>query len=184
LPAPPNLVGANLAATDFAALESRWVDRQMAESAYLRRVDSWIGRSWLDGRAAITRALPSLTLLPVIGMSVNTDCDGIIPISKPIQRAAEGQAKISKSARPQQHALLAARLRRHAARKCGVALIITEGEVKTLALGHLAKFGVQSHPRFLPVGISGVFNWRGTVGKATALDGQRLNVKGPILDLD
>jgi len=28
------------------------------------------------------------------------------------------------------------------------------------------------------------FNWRGTVGKATAPDGQRLNVKGPILDLD
>ena len=63
-------------------------------------------------------------------------------------------------------------------------LIITEGEFKTLALWRLARFGVQNDPRFLPVGISGVFNWRGTVGKATAPDGQRLNVKGPILDLD
>ena len=63
-------------------------------------------------------------------------------------------------------------------------MIITEGEFKTLALWRLANFGVQSDPRFLPVGISGVFNWRGTVGKATAPDGQRLNVKGPILDLD
>ena len=63
-------------------------------------------------------------------------------------------------------------------------LIITEGEFKTLALWRLATFGVQNNPRFLPVGISGVFNWRGTVGKATAPDGQRLNVKGPILDLD
>jgi predicted P-loop ATPase len=63
-------------------------------------------------------------------------------------------------------------------------LIVTEGEFKTMALWRLATFGVQNDPRFLPVGISGVFNWRGTVGKATAPDGQRLNVKGPILDLD
>lgn len=39
-------------------------------------------------------------------------------------------------------------------------------------------------PRFLPLGISGVFNWRGIVGKATVPDGQRLNVKGPIPDLE
>ena len=43
LPAPPNLIGAELSATDFAALESRWVDRPLAESAFLRRVDSWTG---------------------------------------------------------------------------------------------------------------------------------------------
>jgi hypothetical protein len=34
LPIPPNLIGADLTATDFAALESRWVDRPMAESAF------------------------------------------------------------------------------------------------------------------------------------------------------
>jgi predicted P-loop ATPase len=39
------------------------------------------------------------------------------------------------------------------------------------------------HPRFLPVGVSGVYNWRGTVGKTIGADGSRLNVKGPILDL-
>jgi hypothetical protein len=43
LPAPPNLIGAELSATDFAALESRWMDRPLAESAFLRRVDSWTG---------------------------------------------------------------------------------------------------------------------------------------------
>ncbi len=63
-------------------------------------------------------------------------------------------------------------------------LVITEGELKTLPVWRLANFGVQNTPRFLPVGISGIFNWRGTVGKAIAPDGQRLNVKGPILDLD
>ncbi len=43
LSSPPNLVGTELSATDFAALESRWVDRPLAESAFLRRVDSWTG---------------------------------------------------------------------------------------------------------------------------------------------
>ena len=40
---PPNLVGTELSATDLAALDSRWVDRPLAESAFLRRVDSWTG---------------------------------------------------------------------------------------------------------------------------------------------
>jgi len=43
LPAPPDLIGAELSATDFAALDSRWVDRRLAEAAFLRRVDSWTG---------------------------------------------------------------------------------------------------------------------------------------------
>src|SRR5581483_4833791 len=33
-------------------------------------------------------------------------------------------------------------------------------------------------------GIAGVFNWRGVIAKATGPDGQRLNVKGPIADLN
>lgn len=63
-------------------------------------------------------------------------------------------------------------------------LMITEGEFKTLALSRLATWNAMDGPRFVPIGIAGVFNWRGTVGKATAPDGQRLNVKGPIPDLD
>jgi len=49
-----------------------------------------------------------------------------------------------------------------------------------LAIG---KVRCTKRPRFLPVGISGVFNWRRTLGKATAPNGQRLNVEGPIIDL-
>jgi hypothetical protein len=46
-------------------------------------------------------------------------------------------------------------------------LIITEGEFKTLALWRLANWNHGERPRFLPVGVSGVYNWRGTVGKTT-----------------
>lgn len=64
---------------------------------------------------------------------------------------------------------------------------ITEGEKKTLALwqfswGGLSDAAVQ--PRFLPVGLSGVWNWRGVIGKTESDKGQRQDVKGVIPDFD
>jgi hypothetical protein len=58
-------------------------------------------------------------------------------------------------------------------------LIITEGEFKTLALRRLANWN-SDRLRFLPVGVSGVYNWRGTIGKTNGPDGERLDVKEPI----
>lgn len=64
---------------------------------------------------------------------------------------------------------------------------ITEGEKKTLALWALAWHGLPESaatPRFLPVGMSGVWNWRGKVGKTTNDTGHRHDVKGVIPDFD
>jgi hypothetical protein len=61
---------------------------------------------------------------------------------------------------------------------------ITEGEFKTLALWRLAFHCAPDQSRFLPVGVSGVYNWRGTIGKTTGPDGSRLDVNGAIPDLD
>jgi hypothetical protein len=58
-------------------------------------------------------------------------------------------------------------------------LVITEGEFKTLALWRLAHHRSPNSPRFLSVGVSGVYNWRGTIGKTVGPDGSRLDVKGP-----
>jgi hypothetical protein len=63
-------------------------------------------------------------------------------------------------------------------------IVITEGEFKTLALWRLADNELPAGPRFLPVGVSGVYNWRGTIGKTVGPDGSRLDVKGAISDLD
>lgn len=62
-------------------------------------------------------------------------------------------------------------------------VIVTEGEFKTLALWRLANHE-STAPRFLPVGLAGVWNWRGTVGKTTGPNGDRRDVKGVIPDLD
>src|SRR5262249_41019610 len=63
-------------------------------------------------------------------------------------------------------------------------IIITEGEFKTLALWRAAHHGTPGRPRFLPVGVAGIYNWRGTVGKTVGPDGGRMDIKGAIRDLD
>jgi hypothetical protein len=56
--------------------------------------------------------------------------------------------------------------------------MITEGEFKAIALWRLASYHSPVHARYLPVGVSGVYNWRGTIGKTVGPDGSRLDVKG------
>ena len=63
-----------------------------------------------------------------------------------------------------------------------VPLIITEGQFKTLALWRLATEGGVA-ARFLPVGLTGVWNWRGVIGKTAGPNGGRRDVKGVISDI-
>jgi len=64
-----------------------------------------------------------------------------------------------------------------------IPIVIVEGEKKTLALQRLSIYESET-PRFLPVGLSGVWNWRGVTGKASGPNGERVDTKGPINDLD
>jgi hypothetical protein len=59
--------------------------------------------------------------------------------------------------------------------------VLTEGEFKTISLYRLASHQC-SAPRFLPIGLSGVWNWRGTIGKFTDEFGHRIDQKGTIPD--
>jgi hypothetical protein len=62
-------------------------------------------------------------------------------------------------------------------------LIVVEGEKKALALYRLARHESETR-RFIVVGLPGVWNWRGVIAKATAAKGERVDVKGPIPDLN
>lgn len=56
-----------------------------------------------------------------------------------------------------------------------------------MALWELAWQGISdsaSAPRFLPIGLAGVWNWRGKIGKTESETGQRQDVKGVIPDFD
>jgi Domain of unknown function (DUF3854) len=62
-----------------------------------------------------------------------------------------------------------------------VPLIITEGEKKALALAELFRWaGLDG----VVIALQGVWNFRGTVGKATGPNGDRRDVKGTIPDFD
>jgi putative DNA primase/helicase len=62
-------------------------------------------------------------------------------------------------------------------------VVIVEGEKKALALSRLALHEVTSL-RFLVIGISGVWNWKGTRGKTQNANGERVSIKGLIPDWD
>jgi putative DNA primase/helicase len=62
-------------------------------------------------------------------------------------------------------------------------VIVTEGEKKALALRRLAGWDSDGL-RFFPVGLSGVWNWRGAVGREPGPFGDMRKVKGAIPDLD
>jgi putative DNA primase/helicase len=64
-------------------------------------------------------------------------------------------------------------------------IVLTEGELKAISLSELAWHGLSDsaeQPRFLPVALSGVWNWKGTVGKQDGPHGERQDIKGPIPD--
>jgi hypothetical protein len=62
-------------------------------------------------------------------------------------------------------------------------LVITEGPKKLLACYRLAIEGTEGH-RFLPIGLSGVWNFRGTVGITTTSAGRKAKLKGAIPDFE
>jgi hypothetical protein len=69
------------------------------------------------------------------------------------------------------------RVNRSLLRESALPIVLTEGEFKTLALWRAANHGAAGPSRFLPVGVSGVYNWRGTIGKTVGPDGSLLDVK-------
>ncbi|GKS58269.1 hypothetical protein YTPLAS18_17960 [Nitrospira sp.] len=62
-------------------------------------------------------------------------------------------------------------------------IVLVEGLKKLCAAWRLARWE-SDPPRFVACGITGVWNWRGTIGKTTNANGARVDIKGPIPDLD
>jgi uncharacterized protein DUF3854 len=181
----PCPAGADLTATDYAALESHWIDRTLADRAGLRRVDSLTGSE-------------------VIGRKSGNYAGIIIPYHHPdsahirdyrlrrdhpdLEYDSAGNLKqrqkyLSPPGRSNM-LYLAPGVNQVLLRDASLPIMSTEGEFKTLALWRLANHGSPDRPRFLPLGVSGVYNWRGTIGKTVGPDGSRLDVKGAIPDLD
>jgi predicted P-loop ATPase len=178
------LAGSDLEPSDLAALEGRWIDCELALAAGLRHVDSLAG-AVLVGRKGGNYAGIAIPYFLPEGAEVREyrvrrdhpdmeiDSRGQV---KPKQKylSPPGRGNMLYFAPGVTNAQL---------RDTRLPLVVTEGEFKTLALWRLANWNSE-RPRLVPIGLSGVYNWRGTVGKTTGPDGSRLDVKGPIPDLE
>jgi hypothetical protein len=166
---------------DFAELEARWINRSLALHAGLRRVDSLTGGE-IVGRKGGNYAGIAIPYFHPGSDQVreyrlrrdhpDLECDSAGNL-KPRQKYLSPPGRSNMLC-------IAPDIDRGLLRDVSVPIVVTEGEFKTLALWRLANHGSTGRPRHLPLGLSGVYNWRGTVGKTVGPDGSRLDVKGVI----
>jgi hypothetical protein len=180
---PPDW-GEPLSDTDYATLESSWITREIADQAMLRRVNSHEGAE-------------------VVGQNGNRDYAGIlIPYywpgeSRPFNyrlRRGRPDYKFDRNGKPKPEGkylgppkganrlYIPPGVTLENLSNVAIPVALVEGEKKALALFRLACYKAD-RPRFVPVAIAGVWNWRGKVGKANGPGGERVDVKGPIADL-
>lgn len=183
------LPGSELTEQDLQSLRARWISADVAKSARLRRITDAEGRELFGGgkRAARSGVLipyfePAQTLkVKPRGYRVRRD-------NPELERKPDGTTKVlRKYLAPSGSANM---LYFHPdadpadLQNAQMPLVITEGEFKALALYGLSWHGVPDSglvPNWLSVALSGVFNFRGTIGTEER-DGKIVKIMGPLLD--
>jgi hypothetical protein len=173
--------------TDYAALESSWITQELADEAKLRRVSSAEGAE-------------------IVGRRDNGSYSGIVFVyvwpgedrireywlrrERPeVRYDARGNPKeLNKYLGPPGRGNLlyvTPGTDPELLNNARVPIAITEGAKKTLALHRLSRHDVAADdlPRFLPVGLGGVWSFVGKIGKVPGPDGSPRDEKGLITDL-
>jgi hypothetical protein len=178
------LPGKPLADSDFAMLDLSWIDRGHAEKALLRRVTNIEGAELVgqtDGHNYAGIAFPYVWP----GEShpreyrLRRDSPDVTykdGVKKPLRKylAPPGRGNLLYFVPGTPLELL---------EDVELPIIITEGEKKGIALWRLAWHAISDaseRPRFLPVALSGVWNFRGSVGKESGPNGERVDVRDVI----
>jgi len=184
-PSAPRVIGSDLTLSDCAGLEARWIDRSLAVEAGLRRVDSLSGAEIVGRKGGNHAGI----VIPYFHPGSDQVREYRLRRDHPdLEYDSAGNLKTRQKylSPPGRSNMLyvVPGVGPELLRDANTPVVITEGEFKALALWRLATHGSPPQPRFLPLGLSGVYNWRGTVGKTVGPDGSRLDVKGTIPDLD
>jgi predicted P-loop ATPase len=176
--------GSALTEADYRGLAARWITCELADAAGLRRVDSYTGQQMFARKTGDCAGV----IIPYVPPGENSAVEYRLRVDNPeLEYRRDGTVRetrkyIQPPGRPNRlyfpPGLPVAVLADPA-----LPLIITEGEFKALALRRLANHQTTS-PRFIPVSLGGVNNWRGTVGKADDANGERRDVKGVIPDIE
>ena len=177
-------VGQDLTPTDFDNLAARWIDPATAKAAMLRRVDSSTGMQIVGRKKGNYAGVVIPYVRPGDGAVVHHRLRRDVPDLEIV--AGNKHKESAKYLGPPERGN-----RLYFPPNCTPAqladatlpVVVCEGEFKVLAAWRLANHETAS-PRFLPVGVGGVYGWKGTTGKLTGPNGERLDEKGPIPDLD
>jgi predicted P-loop ATPase len=184
----PNLQGNPLEPQDYASLEARWINRELAEAAMLRRVDSVTGAEIVGRRGGDFAGI----LIPYFLPGEAHVRDYRLRRDHPdFERASDGTLRQRRKylSPPGRGGMLyfPPGIAPELLTDVDVPTILTEGEFKGLALWRLAWYSrsdADEKPSFLVLAIPGVWNWRGIVGKTYDADGVRVDVTGPIPDIE
>lgn len=178
---PPKLPGRPLNKTDLKKLALEYIDEATAEAARLRRVNSSEGAEITCQRDTGNYAG---IIIPYYWPGAATSTSIRLRRDTPdIEETQPGQIKELRkylTAPGTRNALYFPPIDPEELTS-GTPLVITEGEKKTLALWRLSTHTSRA-PRFIPIGLSGVWNWRGLIGKTSDAQGNRQDEKGPIPD--
>jgi len=179
------MIAANgLTEADYRMFELSWITRQIADDAMIRRVSSSEGAELVccknsGNYAGLVFSYVWPVDTHVRDYRLRRDCpemerkpDGSLREKRKYLSAPGGRNKLYFPCGIKPEALL----------DISLPIVIAEGEKKTLALYRLANWN-SAESRFLPVGLSGVWNWRGTIGKEPGPNGEMRNVKGTISDM-
>jgi predicted P-loop ATPase len=170
---------------DYANLEARWITPEFAARAQLRRVDSATGAATVGRKSGNYAGM----LIPYVQPGSERVREFRLRRDHPeLEYDSAGNLKernkyLSPPGRSNMLYIVPG-TDPQVLQDPALPIVITEGEFKAIALCRAAEHRAPDTPRFLPIGLPGVYNWRGTIGKAAGPDGSRTDVKGPIPDLD
>jgi hypothetical protein len=176
--------GSDLTDDDYRGLAARWITREMASASGLRRVDSYTGREMFGRKSGDCAGIIIPFMLPggerieeyrlrVDSPELESRRDGTIRETRKYLQPPGRRNRI----------YFPPGLPVAVLTDPSLPLIIAEGEFKALALWRLANC-LTTSPRFMPVSVGGVYNWRGTIGKTEGANGERRDVKGVIPDIE
>ena len=182
-----NLRGEPLRDVDYSALESSWISREVADQAMLRRVSSVEGAEIVGRRdngsydgIAFVYSWPGEDRVREYWLRRDRPEIGYDAAGNPKEQnkylGPPGRGNLAYIT-PGTDAWFLSDVR--------VPVVITEGVKKTLALHRLSRHNLPANegPRFLPVGLNGVWGFHGKIGKVAGPDGSQRDEKGLIADL-
>lgn len=184
-----NLRGSALLKQDLEKLAKCGISQELAEAAMLRRVES------LEGAEIVGRngnADYAGVLFPYIWPGEDRVRDYRLRRDKPeLEQKADGTfTERAKYLSPPGRGNMVYFVPGTDAgwlEDATIPVLITEGEKKCLSLHSLSWHDLgeaAERPRWLSIGLPGVWNFRGTIGKAPGPAGDRRDVKGLISDLE